>query len=204
MASGQMKRNSKASGSDKVAMPKAADRKKIMDKIQSLEQEMARTKKRMDNATNAVARQTAKSAYDRLKKSHDKAMAQYDSLSNESSKSPSSIPSRKLDVAPVDKLKSIPSETKPTPKRKPSRPSTVDTESKSLGRRIGESLMKTIGDTRSYEQATKDRKANEEMEREMMGKKKGGMVKKKKGGMASRTLRTNTKAGFTRRGCSKG
>lgn len=130
------------------------------------------------------------------------------------------VSARKVGVAPVDKLKSIPSETKPTPKRKPSRastadtktsseskpsrPSTVDTKSKSLGRRIGESLMKTMGEKRSYEQATKDRKANEEMEREMMGKKKGGMVKKKKGGMASRTLRTNTKAGFTRRGCSKG
>ena len=139
------------------------------------------------------------------------------------------LPTRNVDVAPVDRLTSIPSATRstsgsnpprtstagtPTPERRPSRPSTVDTESTSLGRRVAESLMEDISDD-----AKETKRMEEEREMNVAGRKKGGMVKKKKapvkkayggmvkkkkGGMASRTLRTNTKAGFTRRGCSKG
>jgi hypothetical protein len=105
-----------------------------------------------------------------------------------------------------------------------SRPSTVDTQSK---KPLAKRIMEALGDNRTMERATRDRKMTEEMEmeREMnvagrkedsvkkayggMGQKKkdsvkkayGGMVKKKHGGSANKV---NMKAGFTRRGCSKG
>lgn len=100
--------------------------------------------------------------------------------------------------------------TPPVPK---SRPSTVDTQSK---KPIAKRIMEALGDKRTMEQATKDREMTKEMEREAMGRKKGGMgqkkkapvkkasggmVKKKQGGSANKV---NMKAGFTRRGCSKG
>jgi hypothetical protein len=83
--------------------------------------------------------------------------------------------------------------------------------STSLGRRIAEILMEDISDD------AKETKRME-MEREMnvAGRKKGGMVKKKKapvkkayGGMVKKkqggsARKVNMKAGFTRRGCSKG
>lgn len=110
--------------------------------------------------------------------------------------------------------------TPPLPERRPSRPSTVDTQSTSLGRRIAESLMEAIGDTRTMEQASGDARVTKEMEMEremnVAGRKKGGMVKKKKapvkkayGGMVKKkqggsSRKVNMKAGFTRRGCSKG
>jgi len=93
------------------------------------------------------------------------------------------------------------------------RPSTVDTQSK---KPIAKRIMEALGDNRTMEQATKDREMNREMEREMMGRKKGGMAKKKKapvkkayGGMVKKkqggsARKVNMKAGFTRRGCSKG
>lgn len=98
----------------------------------------------------------------------------------------------------------------PMPKN---RPSTVDTQSK---KPIAKRIMEALGDKRTMEQATKDREMNERMEKETMGRKKGGMgqkkkapvkkayggmVKKKQGGSANKV---NMKAGFTRRGCSKG
>jgi hypothetical protein len=94
-----------------------------------------------------------------------------------------------------------------------SRPSTVDTQSK---KPLVKRIMEALGDNRTMEEATRDRKMTEEMERERMGRKKGGMgqkkkdsvkkayggmVKKKQGGSANKV---NMKAGFTRRGCSKG
>ena len=98
-----------------------------------------------------------------------------------------------------------------------SRPLPVDTKSK---KPLAKRIMEALGDNRNMEQATRDRKMTEEMEmeREMnvagrkkggMGQKKkapvkkayGGMVKKKQGGSANKV---NMKAGFTRRGCSKG
>ena len=93
------------------------------------------------------------------------------------------------------------------------RPSTVDTQSK---KPIAKRIMEALGDERTMEQATKDREMNKRMEKETMGRKKGGMgqkkkapvkkayggmVKKKQGGSANKV---NMKAGFTRRGCSKG
>ena len=93
------------------------------------------------------------------------------------------------------------------------KPSTVDTKSK---KPIAKRIMEALGDTRTMDQATQDRIDNKKAEREMMGRKKGGMgqkkkapvkkayggmVKKKQGGSANKV---NMKAGFTRRGCSKG
>ena len=93
------------------------------------------------------------------------------------------------------------------------KPSTVDTQSK---KPIAKRIMEALGDKRTMEQATKDREMTERMEKETMGRKKGGMgqkkkapvkkayggmVKKKQGGSANKV---NMKAGFTRRGCSKG
>jgi hypothetical protein len=94
-----------------------------------------------------------------------------------------------------------------------SRPLTVDTRSK---KPIAKRIMEALGDKRTMEQATKDREMNQEMERETMGRKKGGMAKKKKapvkkayGGMVKKKQggsanKVNMKAGFTQRGCSKG
>ena len=93
------------------------------------------------------------------------------------------------------------------------KPSTVDTQSK---KPIAKRIMEALGDNRTMEQATKDREMTKEMEREAMGRKKGGMAKKKKapvkkayGGMVKKkqggsARKVNMKAGFTRRGCSKG
>jgi hypothetical protein len=108
------------------------------------------------------------------------------------------------------------------------RPATVNTQSK---KPLAKRIMEALGDKRTMEEATRDRKMTEEMERERMGQKKGGMgqkkkdsvkkayggmgqkkkdsvkkayggmVKKKQGGSANKV---NMKAGFTRRGCSKG
>ena len=94
-----------------------------------------------------------------------------------------------------------------------SRPSTVDTQSK---KPLVKRIMEALGDNRTMERATRDRKMTEEMERERMGQKKGGMGQKKKdsvkkayGGMVKKkhggsANKVNMKAGFTRRGCSKG
>jgi hypothetical protein len=98
-----------------------------------------------------------------------------------------------------------------------SRPATVNTQSK---KPLAERIMEALGDKRNMDQATSDRKMTEEMEMEremnVAGRKKGGMAKKKKapvkkayGGMVKKkhggsANKVNMKAGFTRRGCSKG
>jgi hypothetical protein len=98
-----------------------------------------------------------------------------------------------------------------------SSPSTVDTRSK---KPLAKRIMEALGDNRPMAQATSDRKMTEEMEMEremnVAGRKKGGMAKKKKapvkkayGGMVKKkhggsANKVNMKAGFTRRGCSKG
>ena len=109
-----------------------------------------------------------------------------------------------------------------------SSPLPVDTQSK---KPLVKRIMEALGDNRSMEDATRDRKMTEEMERERMGQKKGGMGQKKKdsvkkayGGMGQKKKdsvkkayggmvkkkhggsanKVNMKAGFTRRGCSKG
>ena len=83
--------------------------------------------------------------------------------------------------------------------------------STSLGRRIAEILMEDISDD-----AKETKRMEEEREMNVAGRKKGGMVKKKKapvkkayGGMVKKkqggsARKVNMKAGFTRRGCSKG
>jgi hypothetical protein len=98
-----------------------------------------------------------------------------------------------------------------------SRPATVNTQSK---KPLAKRIMEALGDNRPMAQATSDRKMTEEMEMEremnVAGRKKGGMAKKKKapvkkayGGMVKKkhggsANKVNMKAGFTRRGCSKG
>jgi hypothetical protein len=118
--------------------------------------------------------------------------------------------------APGSKLKDKgPASSEPPVPR--NRPSTVDTQSK---KPLAKRIMEALGDKRTMEQATRDRKMTEEMEMEremnVAGRKKGGMAKKKKalvkkayGGMVKKkhggsANKVNMKAGFTRRGCSKG
>ena len=98
-------------------------------------------------------------------------------------------------------------------RRRRRRPATVDTQSK---KPLAKRIMEALGDKRSMEDATRDRRMTEEMERERMGQKKGGMGQKKKdsvkkayGGMVKKkhggsANKVNMKAGFTRRGCLKG
>ena len=117
-----------------------------------------------------------------------------------------------VNPAPGSKLKDQ-GPARSTPPVPEKRPSTVDTKSK---KPIAKRIMEALGDKRTLNQATQDRIDNKEDEREMMGRKKGGMgqkkkapvkkayggmVKKKQGGSANKV---NMKAGFTRRGCSKG
>jgi TATA-binding protein-associated factor Taf7 len=84
MANGNMgRRTSSSASSQKNNTRPVKTRKEVMDKIASLEKEMARTKERMDNATNFVSRRTAESAYNRLMNSYDKAMIEYDNLPQE-------------------------------------------------------------------------------------------------------------------------
>jgi len=119
---------------------------------------------------------------------------------------------RYVQPAPGSQLKDQ-SPARSTPPVPQNRPSTVDTRSK---KPIAKRIMEALGDKRTMEQATKDREMTERMEKETMGRKKGGMgqkkkapvkkayggmVKKKQGGSANKV---NMKAGFTRRGCSKG
>jgi hypothetical protein len=218
MASGQTgkhpRRTSSPAPSQKNNTTPVKTRKEVMDKIASLEKEMARTKERMDNATNPVSRRTAESSYNRLMNSYDKAMADYDNLPQEprSQRVPPLTGSRSVEPAPGSKLEDKgPARSEPPVPQ--NRPSTVDTQSK---KPIAKRIMEALGDKRTMEQATKDREMNQEMERETMGRKKGGMAKKKKapvkkayGGMVKKKQggsanKVNMKAGFTRRGCSKG
>ena len=210
-------------------------RKEVMDNIAFLEKDMARTKERMDNATNPVSRRTAESAYNRLMKSHDKAMAEYDNLPQEprSQRAPKLEDSGRVNAPPRPRSELEGKELASNAAERragsgSSRPSTVDTQSK---KPLAKRIMEALGDNRTMKDATRDRKMTEEMERERMGQKKGGMgqkkkdsvkkayggmgqkkkapvkkayggmVKKKQGGSANKV---NMKAGFTRRGCSKG
>ena len=94
------------------------------------------------------------------------------------------------------------------------RPSPVDTKSKkSIIERL---MMELRGEIGRPELTRKRMEENREDAMETMGRKKGGMAKKKKapvkkayGGMVKKkqggsARKVNMKAGFTRRGCSKG
>jgi hypothetical protein len=231
MASGNMgRRTSSSASSQKNNTTSVKTRKEVMDKIAFLEKDMARTKERMDNATNPLSRLRAESAYNRLMNSYDKAMIEYDDLPQEPL--PQRAPpvgggSREVKPAPGSDLKDKgPARSEsPVPQN---RPATVNTQSK---KPLAKRIMEALGDKRSMEDAIRDRKMTEEMERERMGQKKGGMGQKKKdsvkkayGGMGQKKKdsvkkayggmvkkkhggsanKVNMKAGFTRRGCSKG
>jgi hypothetical protein len=221
MDNGQMGRHKSSSASSKKTnTTPVKTRKEVMDKILSIEEEMARQKERIDNATNSIVRFRFKNTYDRLMKSHDKAMAEYDKLPQEprSQRVPPPPTMVEKEVKPhlgLDREDIAPASAKRLVRR--NRPSTVETQSKEpLAKRI----MEALGDTRTMAQASKDAKVTKdmEMEREMnvAGRKKGGMAKKKKapvkkayGGMVKKkhggsANKVNMKAGFTRRGCSKG
>jgi hypothetical protein len=135
--------------------------------------------------------------------------------------------SRSVEPAPGSQLKDKgPARSEPPVPQ--NRPSTVNTQSK---KPLVKRIMEALGDNRTMEDAIRDRKMTEEMERERMGQKKGGMGQKKKdsvkkayGGMGQKKKdsvkkayggmvkkkhggsanKVNMKAGFTRRGCSKG
>ena len=220
MANGNMSRRTSSSApSQKNNTKPVKTRKEVMDNIAFLEKDMARTKERMDNATNFVMRRTAESSYNRLMNSYDKAMIEYDNLPQEPL--PQRAPpvgggSREVKPAPGSQLKDKgrASSEPPVPQN---RPATVNTQSK---KPLAKRIMEALGDNRNMEQATRDRKMTEEMEMEremnVAGRKKGGMAKKKKapvkkayGGMVKKKQggsanKVNMKAGFTRRGCSKG
>jgi hypothetical protein len=84
MANGNMGRpTSSSASSQKNNTRPVKTRKEVIDKIASLEMEMARTQERMDKATNPFSRRTAESAYNRLMNSYDKAMIEYDDLPQE-------------------------------------------------------------------------------------------------------------------------
>jgi hypothetical protein len=221
MANGQMgPRKSSSASSKKTNTTPVKTRKEVMDNILSLEEQMARQKERIDNATNFMAKLRSENTLDRLMDSHDKAMAEYDKLPQETRSqrvppSPTMV-AKEVNLAPGSNLKGI--ELASAKRRVPrTRPSTVETRSeKPLAKRI----MEALGDTRAMEKASEDARETKkmEMEREMnvAGRKKGGMAKKKKapvkkayGGMVKKkhggsANKVNMKAGFTRRGCSKG
>ena len=124
--------------------------------------------------------------------------------------------SRSVEPAPGSQLKDKgPARSEPPVPQ--NRPATVNTQSK---KPIAKRIMEALGDKRSMEQASEDARVTKEMEMEremnVAGRKKGGMAKKKKapvkkayGGMVKKKQggsanKVNMKAGFTRRGCSKG
>jgi hypothetical protein len=103
MANGNMGRRTPSSASSQKNNTKPVKtRKEVMDKISSLEKEMARTKERMDNATNPFSRRVAESSYNRLMNSYDKAMIEYEDLPQEprSQRAPPLTGSRSVMPAP--------------------------------------------------------------------------------------------------------
>ena len=210
----------KSASSQKNNTTPVKTRKEVMDKILSLEEEMARQKERIDNAINRMARIRSENTYDRLMNSHDKAMAEYDNLPQEPRSQrvppPPTMVEKEVKPHPGLNRKDIdPASAKRLVPR--NRPATVETQSK---KPLAKRIMEALGDKRTMEKASEDARVTKEreMEREMnvAGRKKGGMAKKKKapvkkayGGMVKKkhggsANKVNMKAGFTRRGCSKG
>jgi hypothetical protein len=171
-----------------------------------------------------VSRRIDESAYNRLMDSYDKAMTEYNNLPQEprSQRVPPLTGSREVKPAPRPRSEREGKELASNAAERragsgSSGPTTVDTRSK---KPIAKRIMEALGDNRNMEEATRDRKMTEEMEMEremnVAGRKKGGMAKKKKapvkkayGGMVKKKQggsanKVNMKAGFTRRGCSKG
>jgi hypothetical protein len=225
MASGQIgRRTSSSASSQKNNTTPVKTRKEVMDKIAFLEKDMARTKERMDNATNPVSRRIDESAYNRLMDSYDKAMTEYNNLPQEprSQRVPPLKDSGQVRAVPRPRSELEGKELVSNAEERragsgSSRPATVDTRSK---KPLAKRIMEALGDNRNMGQASEDARVTKEMEMEremnVAGRKKGGMAKKKKapvkkayGGMVKKKQggsanKVNMKAGFTRRGCSKG
>ena len=152
----------------------------------------------------------------------------WDSLNNAEKEVVQETVQEGVEVGVVPEPKTVPTTT-PLPMRRPKRdnapppptqsPTTspVNTESKKT---VVKRLMELLGDPRTMTTVSNDVEATKRMEEErgmnVAGRKKGGMVKKKKtpvkkayGGMVKKkqggsARKVNMKAGFTRRGCSKG
>ena len=197
-----------------TSRPETATRDELNKRILSLQVQLEKANERAksDNPlTSGIAEATA----NRLTNDIMRLQGRLDAM-GKSTRAPKRPPpltdSGFVNPAPGSNLTDLgPARSKPPVPR--SRPSTVDTQSK---KPIAKRIMEALGDNRTMEQATKDREMTKEMERETMGRKKGGMAKKKKapvkkayGGMVKKkqggsARKVNMKAGFTRRGCSKG
>lgn len=205
MANGQMGRNKSTSTSQE---------KKMRDELAKLEARYSKARELLEKSGGGLDSQRMKGTQVLLSK--------INALKKELKDMGGSVPTPKnrpdskyrgeVKPAPGSKLKDKGPARSSPPAPRP-RPSTPDTRSK---KPIAKRLMESLGDKRTMVQATRDREDNERMERETMGRKKGGMaqknkstvkkayggtVKKKQGGSANKV---NMKAGFTRRGCSKG
>lgn len=215
MANGQMGRNKSAS---------ASQEKKMRDNLAELEARYSKARELLEKPGGGLDSQRMKgtrvllSKIDRLKKEINDKYGSASKPEPSSRRAPELTDSGRVNAPPRPRSELEGKELASNAAERragsgSSRPSTVDTRSK---KPIAKRLMEALGDKRTMEQATKDREMNQEMERETMGRKKGGMAKKKKapvkkayggtvkkkqGGSANKV---NMKAGFTRRGCSKG
>jgi len=206
MAKGQMSRRGKS------------EEQKLQDKLDNLQSEYDKAKKLIDKEGDGITSRTKGAG--QLLSQIDEVKQQLKDLKKAKGDGSTRAPKRPLELPDYGMVKPAPGSTledKGPARSKPpvpeKRQSTVDTQSK---KPIAKRLMEALGDKRTMEQATKDREMNKRMEKETMGRKKGGMgqkkkapvkkayggmVKKKQGGSANKV---NMKAGFTRRGCSKG
>ena len=199
-------------------------------KEQKLQEKLDKLQSRYDNAREILEQQggSAKDLMDerrmagagRLQKKIDEVKQQLKNLRKARGDVPKLPPPTTvkphpgLDRKDVELFKDPASSKPPLPKN---RPATVNTQSK---KPLAKRIMEALGDKRTMEQASEDARVTKEMEMEremnVAGRKKGGMAKKKKapvkkayGGMVKKKQggsanKVNMKAGFTRRGCSKG
>jgi len=241
MANPRQNRAQKGSAAKKnTSRPETATRDELNKRILSLEVQLEKANERA-KSDNPLTSARAEATANRLANDIMRLQDRLDAM-GKSTRTPTQVPKLPdygmVKPAPGSKLKDEgPARSRPPmPKN---RPSTVDTQSK---KPIAKRIMEALGDNRTMEQATKDREMNKQMEKEAMGRKKGGMAKKKKapvkkayGGMVKKkqggsankvnmpytqggsarkvnmpytqggsARKVNMKAGFTRRGCSKG
>ena len=195
---------------ENTSRPETATRDELNKRILSLEVQLEKANERAksDNPlTSAISEATVNRLTNDIIKLQDRLDA-IGKSTRTSERAPPITDSVRVNALP--RPRSLPSQREG---KEPDRPLIVDTKSK---KPIAKRIMEALGDNRSMEQATRDRKITAEMERETMGRKKGGMAKKKKapvkkayGGMVKKkhggsVNKVNMKAGFTRRGCVKG
>lgn len=197
-----------------TSRPETATREELRKRILSLttELEKANERAKSDNSiTSATAEATANRLANDIIRLENRLSAMGGSVPTPKNR-PASKYRGEVKPAPGSKLEDKgPARSKPpVPKN---RPSTVDTKPK---KSIIDRLMSELSDPRNAERARELREANREDAMKTMGRKKGGMAKKKKapvkkayGGMVKKKQggsanKVNMKAGFTRRGCSKG